>query len=82
MKFNNALVKVVFGDKQSGQTSFTWWRISRTTLEKLAFRLSSQPYFYYAKIYDYNRKGHKKGDVGRQVAYVYWKDGMLTYVAI
>lgn len=78
MEIKQGLIKVVFGDK--GNTTFNWWRVSRTNVDKLAIRVSSQPNFYYAKLYEYKRLGTKKGIVGKQIAYIYWKEGVLTSV--
>ncbi len=75
---SQGLVKVVLGEK--GRTSYKWWRISRTKLATLANRVSSENNFYYAKVYEYKRLGHKKGIVGNQIAYIYWKEGVLTYI--
>lgn len=81
MKISQALIKIVQGSK--GSASHKWWRVSRTTLEKIASRVSSEHNFYYAKVYHYTRNPRQKGKgkVGKQIGYIYWKDGVLTWVA-
>jgi len=79
MTISQGLVKVVFGSKENGQSHFVWWRISLTKWQTVVNRLGSQTNLYYAKIYDYKRLGRKKGNVGKQIGYVYWdKDGILS----
>ena len=78
MRIKQGLIKVVIGDKK--QSTFKWWRISRAQLDKVALRVSSEPNFYYAKVYEYVRLGKRKGYVKQQIAYIYWKNGVLTVV--
>lgn len=75
---NEAVVKVVTGEKAN--TSFFWWRKSRTKWRTLENQLFRVPNFYYAKVYRYERKrGQKgKGTTHEQIGYIYWKDAVLT----
>lgn len=80
MRIKQGLVKVVFGNKIDGVSHFVWYRISRRRLEQLADYLSKQNGFYYAKVYEYQRLGKRKGNVQNQIAYIYWdKHGFLNY---
>ena len=72
MRISQGLVKVVFGTKENGQSHFKWYRISRTNLLTIANRYSSLPNFYYAKVYEYERLGKRKGNVKHQIAYINW----------
>lgn len=74
MTVSQGLVKIVQGTK--GNNSHKWWRVSRNKLTNIEKRVSSEPNFYYAKVYEFNRKTRI---VGNQLAYIYWdKDGILT----
>lgn len=79
---SEAVVKVVTGNKEN--SSHVWWRKSRTKWNTLENQLFKVPNFYYAKVYRYKRiKGMKRnGEVGEQLGYIYWKEGILTTVIL
>lgn len=80
MRIKEGLVKIVMGSK--GSTTHKWHRKSRTTLEKIAFAVSKEDNFYYAKVYRYvrDKKVKGNGETKEQIAYIYWKDSVLTWV--
>ena len=79
MTISQGLVKVVFGNKIDGVSHFVWHRISRRKWSSLERYYGSLPNFYYAKVYEYNRLGKRRGHITKQLGYIHWsKDGILT----
>lgn len=79
MTISQGLVKVVYGNKIDGASHFAWHRISRRKWSSLERYYGSLPNFYYAKVYEYNRLGKRRGHVTKQLGYIHWdKDGILT----
>lgn len=79
-----AVILIVTGEK--GNTQKKWWRKSRLKLRHLENGLFKVPNFYYAKVYEWHPQGKKRkgkrrsGTVGKKIAYIYWKEGILTTV--
>lgn len=78
MTISQGLVRVYFGNKETGVSHKVWHRISRRKWRSLENYYGKQPNFYYAKVYQYTRLGKRKGTVGSQIGYIYWKNGVLT----
>ncbi|OQD41496.1 hypothetical protein BUL40_15575 [Croceivirga radicis] len=79
MRIKQGLMLVVYGNKETGKTGHTWFRISRRKVEDLPKVVSRLNNFYYAKIYNYKRLGKKKGyPIKPHIAYIYWDGDALN----
>lgn len=57
------------------------YRIERRGFQNWEDFVYKIPNFYYCKIHGYDRLGKGKGQVRKeQLAYVYWKNGILTTI--